>query len=259
MRPMLDAGRVFAPCRRFTLFELHQPRARASELSLQPNSDAELHRRLLTSWMRRRPIRYNVSPARYKGLGEMDARIGRDDHERPRLRHHPAPDAGSEDAARRHRDVRPPHGQRVSCPLLDFTSAGGRPSSTRPASDNLTARARAFRASRPEPGSTPSRRTLRAAPTPPPPASYVHPRGPGRRRRLAPARQHHGRPAPRARPPRRPHAFSAPAADLEVFAHRGGEQPPQSRRRNGCGAGRGRDSCGGGGGGGGGGAGRLHR
>ncbi|HMH93354.1 MAG TPA: DNA topoisomerase IV subunit B [Streptosporangiaceae bacterium] len=63
MRPMLDAGRVFAAVPPLHRVELTNPR-KGQEKYLYTYSDAELHRRLLELERRGQ---------RYKGLGEMDA------------------------------------------------------------------------------------------------------------------------------------------------------------------------------------------
>jgi len=71
MRPMVEAGRVFAAVPPLHRVELTNPR-KGQEKYLYTYSDAELHRRLLE--LERRGQRYKEPPQRYKGLGEMDAR-----------------------------------------------------------------------------------------------------------------------------------------------------------------------------------------
>jgi DNA gyrase subunit B len=70
MRPMVEAGRVFAavpPLHRVKLLspKKNQPRY------IYTYSDAELHRTLLE--LERKGQRWEEPPQRYKGLGEMDA------------------------------------------------------------------------------------------------------------------------------------------------------------------------------------------
>jgi DNA gyrase subunit B len=71
MRPMVEAGRVFAAVPPLHRVELTNPR-KGQEKYLYSYSDAELHRRLLE--LDRRGQRYKEPPQRYKGLGEMDAK-----------------------------------------------------------------------------------------------------------------------------------------------------------------------------------------
>jgi DNA gyrase subunit B len=71
MRPMVEAGRVFAAVPPLHRVELTNPR-KGQEKYLYSYSDAELHRRLLE--LERRGQRYKEPPQRYKGLGEMDAK-----------------------------------------------------------------------------------------------------------------------------------------------------------------------------------------
>jgi DNA gyrase subunit B len=71
MRPMVEAGRVFAAVPPLHRVELTSPR-KGQDKYLYSYSDAELHRRLLD--LERRGQRYKEPPQRYKGLGEMDAR-----------------------------------------------------------------------------------------------------------------------------------------------------------------------------------------
>jgi DNA gyrase subunit B len=71
MRPMVEAGRVFAAVPPLHRVELTNPR-KGQDKYLYSYSDAELQRRLLE--LERRGQRYKEPPQRYKGLGEMDAR-----------------------------------------------------------------------------------------------------------------------------------------------------------------------------------------
>jgi DNA gyrase subunit B len=71
MRPMVEAGRVFAAVPPLHRVELTNPR-KGQDKYLYSYSDAELQRRLLE--LDRRGQRYKEPPQRYKGLGEMDAR-----------------------------------------------------------------------------------------------------------------------------------------------------------------------------------------
>jgi DNA gyrase subunit B len=70
MRPMVEAGRVFAAVPPLHRIELTHPRKGQAKY-VYTYSDAELHRKLLE--MDRRNQRYKEPPQRYKGLGEMDA------------------------------------------------------------------------------------------------------------------------------------------------------------------------------------------
>jgi DNA gyrase subunit B len=70
MRPMVEAGRVFAAVPPLHRIELTNPR-KGQQKYLYTYSDAELHRVLLQ--LERRGQRWKEPPQRYKGLGEMDA------------------------------------------------------------------------------------------------------------------------------------------------------------------------------------------
>jgi DNA gyrase subunit B len=70
MRPMVEAGRVFAAVPPLHRIELTNPR-KGQQKYLYTYSDAELHRKLLE--LDRKGQRYKEPPQRYKGLGEMDA------------------------------------------------------------------------------------------------------------------------------------------------------------------------------------------
>jgi DNA gyrase subunit B len=70
MRPMLDAGRVFAAVPPLHRIELTN-RRKGQDRYIYTYSDAELHRTLLE--LERKGTRYKEPPQRYKGLGEMDA------------------------------------------------------------------------------------------------------------------------------------------------------------------------------------------
>jgi DNA gyrase subunit B len=70
MRPMVDAGRVFAAVPPLHRIELISPR-KGQQKYKYTYSDAELHRSLLE--LERRGQRWKEPPQRYKGLGEMDA------------------------------------------------------------------------------------------------------------------------------------------------------------------------------------------
>jgi DNA gyrase subunit B len=70
MRPMLDAGRIFAAVPPLHRVELTNPR-KGQQKYVYTYSDAELHRKLLE--LERKGQRYKEPPQRYKGLGEMDA------------------------------------------------------------------------------------------------------------------------------------------------------------------------------------------
>jgi DNA gyrase subunit B len=70
LRPMLEAGRVFAAVPPLHRVELINPR-KGQDKYIYTYSDAELHRALLQ--FERRGQRWKEPPQRYKGLGEMDA------------------------------------------------------------------------------------------------------------------------------------------------------------------------------------------
>jgi DNA gyrase subunit B len=70
LRPMLDAGRVFAAVPPLHRIELMSPR-KGQEKYRYTYSDAELHRGLLE--LERKGQRWREPVQRYKGLGEMDA------------------------------------------------------------------------------------------------------------------------------------------------------------------------------------------
>ena len=70
MRPMVEAGRVFAAVPPLHRIELISPR-KGQQKYLYTYTDAELHRALLQ--LERRGQRWKEPPQRYKGLGEMDA------------------------------------------------------------------------------------------------------------------------------------------------------------------------------------------
>jgi DNA gyrase subunit B len=70
MRPMVEAGRVFAAVPPLHRIELTNPR-KGQPKYIYTYSDAELHRTLLE--LERRKQRFREPPQRYKGLGEMDA------------------------------------------------------------------------------------------------------------------------------------------------------------------------------------------
>jgi len=71
MRPMVEAGRVFAAVPPLHRIEFINPRKGQPKYSYT-YSDAELHRALLQ--LERRGQRWKEPPQRYKGLGEMDAK-----------------------------------------------------------------------------------------------------------------------------------------------------------------------------------------
>jgi len=71
MRPMVEAGRVFAAVPPLHRIELTNPR-KGQQKYIYTYSDAELHRTLLE--LERKGHRFKEPPQRYKGLGEMDAR-----------------------------------------------------------------------------------------------------------------------------------------------------------------------------------------
>lgn len=70
MRPMVDAGRVFAAVPPLHRIKITNPRKGQQRYSYT-YSDAELHRTLLE--LERKGQRWEDPPQRYKGLGEMDA------------------------------------------------------------------------------------------------------------------------------------------------------------------------------------------
>jgi DNA gyrase subunit B len=70
MRPMVEAGRVFAAVPPLHRIELTNPR-KGQQRYIYTYSDAELHRSLLE--LERKGQRFKEPPQRYKGLGEMDA------------------------------------------------------------------------------------------------------------------------------------------------------------------------------------------
>jgi DNA gyrase subunit B len=70
MRPMVEAGRVFAAVPPLHRIELTNPR-KGQQKYIYTYSDAELHRTLLE--LERKGQRFKEPPQRYKGLGEMDA------------------------------------------------------------------------------------------------------------------------------------------------------------------------------------------
>jgi DNA gyrase subunit B len=70
MRPMVDAGRVFAAVPPLHRIELTNPR-KGQDRYIYIYSDAELHRTTLE--LERKGQRFKEPPQRYKGLGEMDA------------------------------------------------------------------------------------------------------------------------------------------------------------------------------------------
>jgi DNA gyrase subunit B len=70
MRPMVEAGRVFAAVPPLHRIELINPR-KGQQKYTYTYSDSELHRALLQ--LERRGQRWKEPPQRYKGLGEMDA------------------------------------------------------------------------------------------------------------------------------------------------------------------------------------------
>jgi DNA gyrase subunit B len=70
MRPMVEAGRVFAAVPPLHRIEISSPRKGQQKYSYT-YSDSELHRSLLE--LERKGQRWKEPPQRYKGLGEMDA------------------------------------------------------------------------------------------------------------------------------------------------------------------------------------------
>jgi DNA gyrase subunit B len=70
MRPMLDAGRVFAAVPPLHRIELTNPK-KGQDKHIYTYSDAELRKKLVE--YERRGVRWKEPIQRYKGLGEMDA------------------------------------------------------------------------------------------------------------------------------------------------------------------------------------------
>jgi DNA gyrase subunit B len=70
MRPMVEAGRVFAAVPPLHRIELTNPR-KGQQRYIYTYSDAQLQRALLE--LERKGQRFKEPPQRYKGLGEMDA------------------------------------------------------------------------------------------------------------------------------------------------------------------------------------------
>jgi DNA gyrase subunit B len=70
MRPMVEAGRVFAAVPPLHRIELTSPR-KGQDKFIYTYTDTDLRRRLLE--LDRRNQRYKEPVQRYKGLGEMDA------------------------------------------------------------------------------------------------------------------------------------------------------------------------------------------
>jgi DNA gyrase subunit B len=70
MRPMVEAGRVFAAVPPLHRIELTNPR-KGQQRYIYTYSDAELYRTLVE--LERKGQRFKEPPQRYKGLGEMDA------------------------------------------------------------------------------------------------------------------------------------------------------------------------------------------
>jgi DNA gyrase subunit B len=70
MRPLVDAGRLFAAVPPLHRIELINPK-KGQDKHIYTYSDAEVQRKLRE--LDRRNVRYKSPPQRYKGLGEMDA------------------------------------------------------------------------------------------------------------------------------------------------------------------------------------------
>ena len=70
MRPMIEAGRVYAAVPPLHRIQLINPK-RGQEKYVYCYSDAELRRKLVE--LERKGVRWKEPPQRYKGLGEMDA------------------------------------------------------------------------------------------------------------------------------------------------------------------------------------------
>jgi len=70
MRPMIEAGRVYAAVPPLHRIQLINPK-RGQEKYIYCYSDAELRRKLVE--LERKGVRWKEPPQRYKGLGEMDA------------------------------------------------------------------------------------------------------------------------------------------------------------------------------------------
>jgi DNA gyrase subunit B len=70
MRPMIEAGRVYAAVPPLHRIQLINPK-RGQEKYIYCYSDAEMRRTLVE--LERKGVRWKEPPQRYKGLGEMDA------------------------------------------------------------------------------------------------------------------------------------------------------------------------------------------